>query len=97
MNFEVPIKGEFTVYSKSGCVNCNNVKKFLKEKNLLYKEINCDEYLLECKEEFLEFIQNLCGKEQKIFPMVFDNKIFIGGYSETKKFVEKMLDFETLF
>ena len=27
-----PNKGELTVYSKSGCPNCTNVKKLLKEK-----------------------------------------------------------------
>ena len=42
-------------------------------------------FILENKTEFLLFIQQLIGKEQKTFPMVFDYNVFIGGYNETNK------------
>ena len=101
MDFPEPKKGQFTVYSKSGCINCTNVKSLLKETKLAFTIVDCDEFILENKEEFLEFIKQLIGQECKKFPMVFDNNKFIGGYNETVKYVkilqEQLLDFDISF
>jgi glutaredoxin len=97
MEFPNPIQGQFTVYSKSGCINCVKVKNLLKEKNVEFTMIDCDEFILENKNEFLDFIQNLAGIEYKMFPMVFDNKQFIGGYSETNKLLNAIIDFNMDF
>jgi glutaredoxin len=97
MEFPAPVQDEFTIYSKSGCINCTKVKKLLNEKNILFTIIDCDEYILESKEEFLAFIKSMTGIEHKIFPIVFDNKKCIGGYNETNKYLEKMLDFDSSF
>ena len=101
MEFPLPIKGQFTIYSKSGCINCTKVKNLLKDKQMLFTIIDCDEFILENKTEFLEFIKNLAGIEYKMFPMVFDNNKFIGGYNETNNYFtslqEKMLDFDISF
>ena len=59
MEFTLPDSKGFTVYSKSGCPNCNIVKQFIKEKHFFLREINCDEYILEDKAEFLLFIEKL--------------------------------------
>jgi glutaredoxin len=91
-DFISPKKMEFTIYSKSGCENCNKVKKYLKDNKLLFTEVNCDEYLIENRHEFLEFIKNLAGKEVKVFPMVFDYDNYVGGYKETIKYCENMMD-----
>ena len=53
MEFEEPIKSGFTIYSKSGCINCSKVKSLLKEKKLIFSVIDCDEYIIENKEDFL--------------------------------------------
>ena len=58
MMFELPSENKFTIYSKSGCINCRKVKELLKGKNLDYEIVDCDDYLLENKEIFLLFIQN---------------------------------------
>ena len=92
MEFPKPLKGQITVYSKSGCNNCSFVKRLLKDKKVLFSVIDCDEYILEEKDEFLLFIQELAGKEYKMFPMVFDDKNFIGGFNETNKYLDKYLD-----
>jgi glutaredoxin len=92
-----PETNKFTIYSKSGCPNCIKVKRFLQENLILFKIIECDEYLLENKEEFLQFIQNLAKKECRLFPMVFDNQQFIGGYNETVQHVENILKFDESF
>ena len=46
MEIPEPKNGEFTVYSKSGCINCVKVKTLLKDKNLKFIVIDCDEYVL---------------------------------------------------
>jgi len=97
MDIPVPQKDVITIYSKSGCVNCVKVKKLLKENNLNLTVIDCDDFILENKEEFLEFIKQLAGKEYKTFPMVFDNYKFIGGFKETEEYVAKILDFDLTF
>jgi glutaredoxin len=97
MNFEEPVEDKFTIYSKSGCVNCRIVKDLLKNANLDYEIIDCDDYLLEDKENFLLFIKSYSVVEWKTFPIVFYNSKFIGGLIETKELIgtiEKMnLDF----
>lgn len=97
MEFPYPEKGQITVYSKSGCINCTKVKTLLKDKSMAFNIIDCDEFILEHKEEFLSFIQTLIGKEYKMFPMVFDNNKFIGGFNETNKYLEQLLDFDISF
>ena len=98
MEFPYPQKGQITVYSKSGCINCSKVKTLLKDKSMEFTVIDCDEFILENKEEFLLFMQSLIGKEYRMFPMVFDNNEFIGGYNETTKYLtslqEKILNFD---
>ena len=97
MEFPYPQKDQITIYSKSGCINCTKVKSLLKDKSMAFNIIDCDEFLLEHKQEFLAFIQTLIGKEYKMFPMVFDNNKFIGGFNETNKYLEQFLDFDISF
>ena len=101
MDFPKPSEGQITVYCKSGCVNCIKVKQLLKEKDISFNVINCDEFILETKEEFLEFIHKLAGREYRMFPMVFNDNHFIGGYNETvsyyKDLQQNSLDFDSQF
>jgi len=51
--------------------------------------------LIDNKEEFLTFIEKITNIKCKIFPIVFFNGEFIGGYNETLLCVKKeMLTFE---
>lgn len=98
MDFIEPALKGFTIYSKSGCPNCTLIKKFIKEKHFFLSEINCDEYILEDKEKFLQFIEQKTSKSIKVFPMVFYEGNFVGGYSETIDFIDKiLLSFESVF
>lgn len=95
MDFEKPTDNDFTVYSKSGCPNCSSVKKLLKDKNLLFNVIDCDEYIIEDKVNFLLFIKEKAKREIKQFPIIFHEGNIIGGYSETKEYIDKLfLSFE---
>lgn len=69
----------------------------MKDKSIAFHVIDCDEFILAHKEEFLSFIQTLIGKEYKMFPIVFNNNTFIGGFNETNKFLEQLLDFDISF
>jgi glutaredoxin len=97
MDIPLPKANEFTIYSKSGCINCNNVKNLLKDKQLGYTIINCDDFLFDDKEYFLNFIKVNAGMEWNVFPMVFHGKRFIGGFSNTIIYLNKILDFESEF
>jgi glutaredoxin len=90
MDFFEPLKTGFTIYSKSGCSNCTKVKKLLLDKQSFSLDISCDEYLIEDKEGFLLFIKERANKEYRIFPMVFKDGKFIGGFTETKLHFDKL-------
>jgi glutaredoxin len=94
MRISPPSTKDFTIYSKSGCINCRKVKDFLKNNNQSYEVIDCDDYLFENKEFFLSFINNCAKKECKIFPMVFNKGDFIGGYDETVTYLDKIKAFD---
>lgn len=89
MEFEKPLEKGFTVYSKSGCPNCSNVKKLLKDKHLLFNIVDCDDYIIEDKENFLLFIKQLTNKSQTQFPFIFNNSEFIGGFTQAKEYIFK--------
>jgi glutaredoxin len=95
-----PLKNGITIYSKSGCPNCVNVKTLLKNYKTKHPEfefniIDCDEFLIEDKSGFLSFIKNKTNEDRKIFPIVLINEKLIGGFAETKEYIEKTyLDFE---
>jgi glutaredoxin len=98
MEYIEPLNYGFTIYSKSGCVNCSIIKKLIKEKNLFFVEVNCDEYILENKEKFLKFIEERAETSYKTFPMVFYHGKFIGGMTHTKEFIDKLLlSFDEVF
>jgi glutaredoxin len=82
--FENPKIIGYTVYSKSGCPNCTKVKKYLTEVNAPVNIVDCDEYLIETKDEFLKFIEENAGKSVRMFPIVFFERKFVGGYYETE-------------
>jgi glutaredoxin len=88
--FIEPIPSDFTIYSKSGCENCRKVKKILAYKKFVYIEINCDDYIIDDKDNFLLFIKEKANADCNIFPMVFYNGAYIGGYKETVNFCDKL-------
>ncbi len=93
MDIFEPLETGFTIYSKSGCSHCTKVKNFLRDKNIFFSEVDCDEYLIEDKEGFLSFIKERTNIEYRTFPMVFKDGNFIGGYAETHHHFDKLLNF----
>lgn len=92
-DFEKPSETtQYTIYSKSGCPNCKKVKELLETQKMTFTVIDCDEYLIEYKSEFLNFIQELTSREWKTFPIVFNNDQFIGGFTDTKVYLENLAE-----
>lgn len=84
MNYPQPTENEYTVYSKSNCKYCVYTKELLNDVKTTI--INCDEFL-DNKEDFFQFIRKINGDiNHRTFPIVFYNKNFIGGFTETEKF-----------
>ena len=91
--FQNPSNNGYTIYTKSGCSYCVKAKKLLEKETVLI--IDCDDYLIENKELFLDFIKEKNhGKEMRTFPIIFYKNQFIGGYTELTTFYEKESAFE---
>ena len=79
--FISPQKFGYTIYTKSNCYRCDELKDNINSMNNIFEKIyyiNCDEYLNNDKECFKEFIAPLMNKiytnDLKIsFPIVFVN------------------------
>ena len=97
MEFIEPKKIGFTIYSKSVSPNCTKVKQLIKDKNFLFNVIDSDDYIIEDKESFLKFIENIAEKSYRTFPMVFYDGKFVGGLIHTTEFIDKLLLFEDIF
>ena len=89
MNITRPVMDSYTIYSKSGCLYCTKAKVLLQNERVPTLVVNCDEFLLGNKEEFLNLMKSLIGHEYRTFPMIFKNGRFIGGYNKTKDFYEQ--------
>ena len=92
MEFAKPSDKGFTIYSKSGCPYCIKAKTLLNGETLTV--IDCDPYLINTKDAFLEFIKELSNKDHKTFPMIFKNDTFIGGYSNLLNYLKEDWDNE---
>jgi glutaredoxin len=92
-----PLDAGFTIYSKTECSFCTKVKKLLMEKQIIFLDVQCDEFLREDKEAFLLFIKKIAKKEYRTFPMVFKDGKFIGGFQDTEQYFEKISCFDTEF
>jgi glutaredoxin len=85
--FSEPALDKFTIYSKSGCPNCVKAKALLNERGIPFITVDCDEYILENKPEFLQFIEKKALTPWKTFPIIFDGTKFVGNKFVGNKFV----------
>lgn len=89
MNVELSNQG-WTIFTKRNCAYCTKVKNLVPEARF----IESDVFLTEQRNVFLEKLDKWTGKEYRKFPMVFLDKRFIGGYTETKKYLDDMNTFD---
>jgi glutaredoxin len=91
MEFIAPSTEGFTIYTKSNCPYCTKVKELFLHTVPAPDYVNCDSYLEINREAFLEFIRGYTVREHRTFPMVFWKGTFIGGYTETKEYMDSNL------
>ena len=85
MNFIYPSKYNITIYTKSGCPNCLKAKKLIETYS--HTIIDCDDDLIDYRDDFLQIIRQLTYKEENTpiyFPIIFDNEKYIGGFEDLK-------------
>lgn len=85
MDFEIPKHG-WLIFTKENCNYCKKAKALLST----VPTVPCDTFLKTNKESFLAKMDTLTGVEYRTFPMVFYDSVFIGGYTETAKYVEEL-------
>ena len=91
---EEPLSTGFTIYSKTECSYCVKVKQLLMEKQIFFLDIECYDYLVEDRDGFLSFIEKRAYKKYTTFPMVFKDGVFLGGFTETLAYFDKLLCFD---
>ena len=98
MTYQDGNKDQFIIYSKSGCKNCTKIKFFFKNNNINFLEVNCDDYILDDRDDFLNFIYNKIGKtlENPLFPFVFFNKHYFASMINIENFCNNELIFELM-
>ncbi|KAG8369244.1 hypothetical protein BUALT_Bualt15G0131400 [Buddleja alternifolia] len=77
----IAMKGQIILYTRLGCQECKETRRYLHRKRLRYVEINIDVYPSRKLE--LEKIAGSCA-----VPRVFFNEVLIGGLSELKSLEE---------
>jgi glutaredoxin len=88
MNITPPCEN-ITVYTKSNCIYCTKVKELLPDAQIVLADV----YLKKNRQNFLNYIASISGKKPNTFPMVFWHKRFIGGYDDTKQYVDELNTF----
>lgn len=77
----IAMKGRIMLYTKLGCQDCKETRRFLHGKRLRYVEINTDVYPSRKQE-----LEKIAGSYA--VPRVFFNEVFIGGLAELKSLEE---------
>ena len=84
INYVPPSMMSYTIYTKTGCSYCIKAKEMLKNENVTI--VDCDEYLSNDKEKFLLWVEEQTGGiKYRTFPIIFNNKKFVGGFAEVKQ------------
>ena len=81
MDFYLPTKSGYFMYSKSGCKFCRMAKALLPNVTV----VNIDQYIEAGKAKCLDQISTVAEVEITTFPVIFFNEIFIGGFTESKE------------
>lgn len=84
LSIPLPEECGYTIYSKSGCVYCDLSKELLEYEQVTI--VDCDSYLLNDREWFIRTMRIHCGRDYQMFPMIFHDGKFVGGYDDTKEY-----------
>jgi len=78
----------YTVIIKKNCPYSFNAIELLKNKNKKYKEIDYHKLNTKLQSEIMKAIKEINNnKEYKLFPKIFKNDKFIGGFDNLSKMI----------
>ena len=89
MDLRIPSRG-WCVFTKENCSFCRKTKELIPEATF----IASDEYLAKNRDLFLKTMDKLTSVQHRTFPMVFSDGTFVGGYTETKSYIDKLSAFD---
>lgn len=93
MEIELPSPFGYTIYSKSGCPQCDRAKRLVSDETVEeLRIISCDSYLANGREEFITVMQSRTGKDRIMFPIIYHNGKLLGGFKELCEYQERMQD-----
>jgi glutaredoxin len=79
----------YTLFSKHACVLCDKMKTVLLARNIPFTLAQCDDLLQgDTREPFIEHLKTLSNQAKIMFPLVFHNGCYIGGFADARKYVE---------
>ena len=87
----ISLSDGYTLLTKANCKWCTKAKELLPRAQV----IHCDS-LLQDRDGFFQEVDLLSGRQYRMFPMVFYNSMFIGGYSELKHKLDTELTFDVV-
>ena len=87
MNIPAPNETGYTIYTKQGCKFCVHAKRVFSTATFY----PCDDWLLD-RETFLKHMDTYTDG-YRMFPMIFKDGEFLGGYAESVQKTISDLDF----
>jgi glutaredoxin len=85
MDFQVP-EETYVIFTKKKCSYCTRAKVLLPQARV----IPCDHWLKQDRGAFLARMDSISEAMPRTFPMVFVKGKYIGGYDETKEYVDEL-------
>lgn len=73
----------FKIYGTDKCHYCILAKNLLKKENILYEFIDVSDKVSETLDKYSKITKN-----QRTIPLIFYDKLFIGGYIELSEYIK---------
>ena len=73
------------VYGSSQCVWCDRVAKLLEDSGIDIEKIDISQ-----GKEFIKEMQDAAGKKVNTVPQVIIDNEYVGGYTETERFLNRI-------
>lgn len=80
---------QYTIFTKSQCKYCSDIKILMDRENEDVEYILCDEMINTNRECFIKSIKQIINVENVTFPIVFYQGEYIGGYDDYKEMVKQ--------
>jgi glutaredoxin len=90
---------QYTVFTKSGCKYCDNIKILMEQEKEDVIYILCDDILISNRQLFIDFIKQNAKIEKVTFPIVFYDGNYVGGCDDYNEKIKQrcFTDLDTEF